>query len=224
MGYIYLIQEREFLTQNLPVYKIGKSTQENCRRLNSYPKGSKLIFCNEVNECHFIERELIILLKKKFIWRNDLGNEYFEGDLYEIKLVIFKHINIFDYKILPVIHEMIESIFIVIHYHPLHPENHNIKLFDIDDKFIDVYMDDKWQKIDENTIIKKSLKQIYRLLKNYINSSLVKKKLNVNIDIIFENLDTNSNFYKDLHNSIKQTIYKYTKKNYINDINYDSKI
>ena len=224
MGYIYLIQEREFLTQNLPVYKIGKSTQENCRRLNSYPKGSKLIFCNEVNECHFIERELIILLKEKFIWRNDLGNEYFEGDLYEIKLVIFKYINIFDYKILSIIHAIIEGMFTLLHYHPLHPENHNIKLFNIDDKFINVYMDDKWQKIDENTIIKKSIKQIYRKFKNFIITEIKKNFNIVNIDIIFENLDTNSNFYKDLHNSIKQTIYKYTKKNYIDDINYDSKI
>tara|TARA_B110000093_G_C12771190_1_gene326616 strand:+ start:65 stop:736 length:672 start_codon:yes stop_codon:yes gene_type:complete len=216
MGYIYLIQEREFLTQNLSVYKIGKSTQENCRRLNSYPKGSKLIFCNEVNECHFIEKELIRLLKYKFIWRNDLGNEYFEGDLFKIKTLLFECINIYDYKILPIIHTLIENIFILIHYNPLYPENCNLKLFNIDDKFIDVYMNDKWQKLEENIIIKSSIKKLYISFRELINSQLSTKidnKLNIsNIDIIFENLDTNTNFYIELHNSMKKTIYKYTKK------------
>ena len=62
MGYIYLIQEREFLTQNSPIYKIGKSGQENCRRLNSYPKGSKLILCIEVQfNYYLVEKELIKL-------------------------------------------------------------------------------------------------------------------------------------------------------------------
>ena len=93
MGYIYLIQEREFLTQNLPIYKIGKSNQENCRRLDSYPKGSKLILCIEVDNCDLIEKELIKKLENEFTRRKDIGNEYFEGNVDEIKFHITHRIN-----------------------------------------------------------------------------------------------------------------------------------
>jgi hypothetical protein len=40
--YVYLLQTREFINSNLPVYKIGKTKQTNNLRFNSYPKGSKL--------------------------------------------------------------------------------------------------------------------------------------------------------------------------------------
>lgn len=80
LNYIYLLQEREFVNLQQPIYKIGKTKQEHNKRFNNYPKGSLLIYQKLVHDCDSLERELIILFKKTFIQRTDIGTEYFEGD------------------------------------------------------------------------------------------------------------------------------------------------
>ena len=40
--FIYLIKEKQDIDTNEPIFKIGKSTQENTRRVKSYPSGSHL--------------------------------------------------------------------------------------------------------------------------------------------------------------------------------------
>jgi phage/plasmid-associated DNA primase len=78
--YIYLLQEREFIKTNEPVYKIGKTTQENTARFNNYPKGSKLLFQIICNNCHNNEKEIKKSFIDKYKQRKDIGLEYFEGD------------------------------------------------------------------------------------------------------------------------------------------------
>ena len=41
--FIYLIKEREFIKTKEPIYKIGKTKQENLQRIKSYPNGSILL-------------------------------------------------------------------------------------------------------------------------------------------------------------------------------------
>ena len=41
--FIYLIKEKQDIDTNEPIFKIGKSTQENTRRVKSYPSGSHLL-------------------------------------------------------------------------------------------------------------------------------------------------------------------------------------
>jgi hypothetical protein len=81
IGYIYLIHVREFLNQNLNVYKFGKA-KDLYKRFNQYPKGSRLIFAHEVNDYHEVEKHLLKLLRntKEIQFRNDIGSEYFEGE------------------------------------------------------------------------------------------------------------------------------------------------
>lgn len=79
-NYIYLLQEREFLHQDVNVYKIGKSKQENMKRINTYPKGSKLLLQIICNDCDVLEKHLISSFKDTFIHRSDIGNEYFQGN------------------------------------------------------------------------------------------------------------------------------------------------
>jgi hypothetical protein len=79
--YIYLLQEREFIKTNENIYKIGKTTQQNNERFKQYPKGSILLLQSICSDCHLIEKELIKLFKENFKQRNDIGTEYFEGDL-----------------------------------------------------------------------------------------------------------------------------------------------
>jgi len=104
-GYVYIIQEREFYLQNIPVYKIGKTNQNGIQRYSSYPKGSKLILHIECSKnCHIVERKLIQLFKTKYNQRTDIGTEYFEGskntminDVYNLaveqELTILNHTN-----------------------------------------------------------------------------------------------------------------------------------
>ena len=96
MSYIYLILEREFIKTNENIYKIGRSNQNNDKRIKQYPNNSKLILQTICSDCHFSENKIISLFKTKYIHRNDIGNEYFEGDVFEMRKDINKIIDEFD--------------------------------------------------------------------------------------------------------------------------------
>lgn len=80
LGFIYLIHLREFINQNLPVYKIGRTYQLNGKRFNSYPKDSIVLLHLKCNDSIRQEKALINIFKDQFIHRKDIGNEYFEGN------------------------------------------------------------------------------------------------------------------------------------------------
>ena len=88
--YIYLLQEREFIRMNEPIYKIGKTTQENHTRFFQYPKGSKLLLQIICDNCHINEKLIKKTFNKKYKQRKDYGIEYFEGDLKYMIMDIFK--------------------------------------------------------------------------------------------------------------------------------------
>ena len=83
--YVYLIHEREFLNKKAPVYKLGKTTQWNCRRLKDYPKESALILVWRVPDCHVVENALIAAFDKRYKKRSDIGNEYYQGNVNKMK-------------------------------------------------------------------------------------------------------------------------------------------
>jgi len=79
-GYIYLIILREFYNQKQEIYKIGKSTKENNKRVRSYPKGSILLLQVYFKKCSMAENILKIIFKNIFIQERDIGTEFFSGD------------------------------------------------------------------------------------------------------------------------------------------------
>jgi hypothetical protein len=83
IGYIYLIQEREFYNLKQPIYKIGRTINIH-NRVRNYPKKSKLITYFNVLNCKNTEKVLIRQFKKRFKFRFDLGHEYFEGELQQM--------------------------------------------------------------------------------------------------------------------------------------------
>lgn len=89
-SYIYLLQPREFLVQDIHIYKIGKTTQPNFSRFNNYPVGSKLIFISDCNNCDLCEKEIITLFKEKYHHMTKIGNEYFYGNYIEMIDDIYK--------------------------------------------------------------------------------------------------------------------------------------
>ena len=87
--YIYLLQEREFVKNGQPIYKIGKTKQPNQKRFSQYPKGSVLLFQRICHNCHQVEGELIRRFKEVFKQHTDIGSEYFEGDSF----AMMEHMN-----------------------------------------------------------------------------------------------------------------------------------
>jgi hypothetical protein len=94
MEYIYLLQEREFIKTNEIIYKIGKTKQDNLKRLNNYPKGSSLIIQIKCNDCNKYERIILNRFKEKFIQKKEIGNEYFMGDCNDMIDLIYSIIRI----------------------------------------------------------------------------------------------------------------------------------
>ncbi len=88
-GFIYLIQENFFINTN--IYKIGR-TNDIELRLKNYPKNSNLIFVINVNEQNEIETILIRIFKKIFIYKNEYGKEYFEGNKDDMIKEILKYL------------------------------------------------------------------------------------------------------------------------------------
>lgn len=92
VNYIYLLQEREFIKTKENIYKIGRTTQVNNERLKQYPKGSVLLFQMICNDCVSTEYKILKIFNEDFILRDDVGNEYFEGDYQEMIDIIYKTI------------------------------------------------------------------------------------------------------------------------------------
>jgi hypothetical protein len=88
-NYVYLIQEREFVRLDEPIYKIGKTTMDNLQRIIQYPTGSRLILQTICSNCHTCEKEIIDFFKNKYKIRKDYGNEYFEGNHKEMMKDIY---------------------------------------------------------------------------------------------------------------------------------------
>jgi len=78
-GMIYLLQDREFISNGQAVFKIGRTINIS-KRLSQYPKGSELLMCLRTDNLVAFETHLIKLFRGKFISRTDIGSEYFQGD------------------------------------------------------------------------------------------------------------------------------------------------
>lgn len=94
LGYIYLIREREFFNNNVPVYKVGMTIQKTAscalERLKDYKKGSELCTVMPVSPTHCLEIETRIkrAFRETFQKHND-GHEYFEGEPWKMIQIMF---------------------------------------------------------------------------------------------------------------------------------------
>jgi hypothetical protein len=90
-GYMYVIQEREFIKTNENVYKIGMTNQYNPRtRLQKYPADSCVYLLIRKHDARNSENIGKDMLKgrRDVKHRSDIGEEYFEGDIQSIINVI----------------------------------------------------------------------------------------------------------------------------------------
>lgn len=88
--FIYLIKEKRYIDEEKEIYKIGKSTQENTRRVKSYPSGSKLYLQIRCINCHEMERKLISIFNDTFNLVR--GREYFLGEIKDMMDIVYNEI------------------------------------------------------------------------------------------------------------------------------------
>ena len=79
IGHIYLIQTRESIRCDDNIYKIGRTTQDNFKRICSYPNGSQMIYHIVTSDVKEVEKKILELFKNKYRKSSDFGREYFEG-------------------------------------------------------------------------------------------------------------------------------------------------
>ncbi len=96
MSYLYLLQTRESIKLNKPIYKIGQTKQEGLKRFAQYPTGCELILHVKCDNCVEKEKTIINLFKIKFKQVTEYGKEYFMGDLEQMKLYVFLIANTYD--------------------------------------------------------------------------------------------------------------------------------
>jgi len=92
MEAVYVIHTRECISINKPIYKFGRSFNVS-NRVKQYPQNSNVEFIMSCTDSVFCEREILKILKNKFIQATLYGSEYFEGDKHLIIETIFNFIN-----------------------------------------------------------------------------------------------------------------------------------
>lgn len=125
--YIYLLQTREFIKTNENIYKIGKTKQENLKRICSYDNGTILICQFKCIDCDKLEKKLITLFKEKYEIQKDIGNEYFKGNCDDMRDDIYNYIkneNIIEDDEECIIKDDNENIY---HYYPNEEKLNEIK-------------------------------------------------------------------------------------------------
>ena len=80
INYVYLLQDRASIDSCSDVFKIGRTNQDNLKRLSGYQKGSRFLLLIECNDCKICEQQILTLFKINYIQDKSYGNEYFKGD------------------------------------------------------------------------------------------------------------------------------------------------
>jgi hypothetical protein len=80
INYVYLLQDRASIESNSDIYKIGRTNQDNLKRLSGYQKGSRFLLLIECDNCINCEKEILSLFKINYLQDKSFGNEYFKGD------------------------------------------------------------------------------------------------------------------------------------------------
>ena len=89
---VYLLHTREFISTNVPIFKLGRSNHLD-NRVKQYPNGSKILLMIACKHSKFCENNLKKLFKSKFIQKSYYGSEYFEGNYIDMIKEICDYIN-----------------------------------------------------------------------------------------------------------------------------------
>lgn len=83
LKYIYIVRETKFIQSNEKIYKLGKTSFDDDGTLKSiklYPEGSHFLGHWRTWDDDYDEKKISEIFQKKFITRQDIGKNYFEGN------------------------------------------------------------------------------------------------------------------------------------------------
>ncbi len=86
-GFVYMFYTRASKNTNEYVYKTGKSHDYNQRKAG-YMKGGDMLFVMNVKDRHLCENIVLAHFNREFIHRADYGREFFEGDIFEMVMLM----------------------------------------------------------------------------------------------------------------------------------------
>lgn len=99
-GELYILQTRRCIQMHTPIYKVGHATDAG-RRLQQYPKGSRLIVRLPVSHMLASERFMLAVCNHNFVQRKDFGSEYFQGDICMMVGILAMVVRMFPIQIVP---------------------------------------------------------------------------------------------------------------------------
>lgn len=100
-GELYVVHTRHCIHMRMPVYKVGRAVDAG-KRLQQYPKGSRLLARLPVSRMRDSETVLLALCRRNFAQRKDFGTEYFEGEVGEVMMVLATVVQMFPHVEMPV--------------------------------------------------------------------------------------------------------------------------
>ena len=83
------------------IIKIGRTSRDFNDRFNEYKQNTtnpKILFVCSIDNSYQAEKELLLIFKNKYTIRKDFGNEYFTGDINDMRQTIYKYFMNFDTK------------------------------------------------------------------------------------------------------------------------------
>ena len=129
-GYIYLIHLREFINNNQSIYKIGKTSDTCCRKINTrfsaYPKDSVIKIIIQVLDMHNTENKLKQIFATLFEKQSSIGDETFKGNLYDMISEICKFIpSTTNVEVKSIDYKQIEQTFQSQYFYPIYRDFQN---------------------------------------------------------------------------------------------------
>lgn len=93
---VYLIENSAYKYDS--VFKIGMTTRTMYKRFSEYPGGSKIIKYSELKyiPCKSMEKILLYMFQSIYIFKRNLGLEYFKGDINDMIFKFTELLKIFD--------------------------------------------------------------------------------------------------------------------------------
>lgn len=96
-----MVHTRHCMHTRMQVYKVGRAKDAG-RRLQQYPKGSRLLARLPVSHMLDSEKVLLTLCRANFLQRRDFGTEYFEGELGKVVAMLAVVVQMFPYVEQPI--------------------------------------------------------------------------------------------------------------------------
>jgi hypothetical protein len=85
MDFVFLIQEREFIRMNEETYTIGGSSDKLEQIMKAFPRGSRLIYYNNVSDCHKVHANICAVFDHMFERQLEYGDYCYSGKLDTMK-------------------------------------------------------------------------------------------------------------------------------------------